>query len=745
MAPTLRASWGALGHLLPLFFLSVLLVPTGASAQCPTAASACTPGGAPATNAAFGMGIFNVTLGAINNTTAGTSDGYKDYSCTQNASLVIGTDAAISIKTNTNADETVRVWLDLNNDGVFNATSELVFSSTAARTHTGTLRLPAGTITGTRLRLRVAADYVNASVPTPCSTPQYSQTEDYSVTASVSAVAPVADFVADQPQNCSGIVQFTDQSQNAPTSWLWAFGDGTTSTLQNPSHTYTAVGSYTVSLTATNGSGSTTKTRNSYISYDGSAPKAAACTPQTLAYCCNYGITQFTLGPLTKTSANGQVGYEDFTCSGKATLTIGNRYAISLTTSPTSAQDTRVWLDVNNDGAFTASELIYQALNTINPSGTVVVPTTTITNQPLRLRVVSDYVGSPYTACTGIQYGQAEDYTITLRANTSAPVAAFTSNYSTGVCQTSVQFMDQSQNAPTSWLWTFGDGATSTLQNPSHTYSTAGSYAVSLTATNEFGAQTNTTANYVQISIPCTQYCVSTSQNQNFWITNVELASTSGTSLFSNSSAADPSGYGNYLTKQIPLRLGQVVTLRVSTNITAQRTTSVWIDWNRDGTFATSELLGDAVSGSPFSLPISVPAQSALLGITRMRIITRLNANQANPCLQNQLNAETEDYSVIISDQATPTSAARELTGLEVFPNPVTGGTAHLRLLDANAAGLYTVRIESLLGARLQEKQLRLQPNQDAALDLRGLPTGIYVLRLQNAAGQTIVRRLVRE
>ena len=47
-------------------------------------------------------------------------------------------------------------------------------------------------------------------------------------------------------------VTFTDSSTGLPTSWSWAFGDGGTSTAQNPSHTYTAAGSYTVALTAFN-------------------------------------------------------------------------------------------------------------------------------------------------------------------------------------------------------------------------------------------------------------------------------------------------------------------------------------------------------------------------------------------------------------------------------------------------------------------------------------------------------------
>ena len=72
--------------------------------------------------------------------------------------------------------------------------------------------------------------------------------------------APVANF---NPASASGrapyTVSFTDTSSN-PTGWLWSFGDGTTDTARNPTHTYTNAGKYTVSLTATNPSGSNTKT-----------------------------------------------------------------------------------------------------------------------------------------------------------------------------------------------------------------------------------------------------------------------------------------------------------------------------------------------------------------------------------------------------------------------------------------------------------------------------------------------------
>lgn len=60
-------------------------------------------------------------------------------------------------------------------------------------------------------------------------------------------------------------VQFTDTSTGSPTSWLWNFGDATTSTSQNPTKTYSTPGTYTVTLTATNAGGSDGETKTGYI------------------------------------------------------------------------------------------------------------------------------------------------------------------------------------------------------------------------------------------------------------------------------------------------------------------------------------------------------------------------------------------------------------------------------------------------------------------------------------------------
>jgi PKD repeat protein len=77
-----------------------------------------------------------------------------------------------------------------------------------------------------------------------------------------SGTPPVVSFSFSPPNPTTGqSVQFTDTSTYSPTSWLWSFGDGGTSTAQNPAHAYAAAGTFTVSLTATNAAGSNSATR----------------------------------------------------------------------------------------------------------------------------------------------------------------------------------------------------------------------------------------------------------------------------------------------------------------------------------------------------------------------------------------------------------------------------------------------------------------------------------------------------
>lgn len=99
----------------------------------------------------------------------------------------------------------------------------------------------------------------NVKVPGPCI---------------VVLVTPAASFDFAPGFAARGLpVQFRDKSANAPTSWLWEFGDGSTSTQQNPIHTYATTGTFSVSLTVTNGAGTNKVTRTITVSEPGPTGK----------------------------------------------------------------------------------------------------------------------------------------------------------------------------------------------------------------------------------------------------------------------------------------------------------------------------------------------------------------------------------------------------------------------------------------------------------------------------------------
>jgi PKD repeat protein len=84
---------------------------------------------------------------------------------------------------------------------------------------------------------------------------------------------------------------------------------------------------------------------------------------------------------------------------------------------------------------------------------------------------------------------------------TSLPVADFSANRTSGVVPMAVQFTDKTTGTPTSWAWSFGDGSTSTEQNPVHVYTVKGTYSVQLTATNNEGASTKTKPGYIRVGL----------------------------------------------------------------------------------------------------------------------------------------------------------------------------------------------------------------------------------------------------
>lgn len=253
---------------------------------------------------------------------------------------------------------------------------------------------------------------------------------------------PVACFTNNDstPCNTPAVVNFTNCSHGA-TSYLWVFGDGSTSTLTNPAHTYTATGTITDQLTA-------------YSS--------AGC-PNTLSETGNIVVSNFT--PAFTQSASTICQFNTVT-SGTVTFTDG-----------TTGASTHSWTD-NYVPAHTSTAA--------NPTFTYATPGT---------YAVSETVTST-SGCTG-----TISHTLTVNA---APTESFTAD-DLYRCTPSLtaNFTSTVSPAGSTESWHFGDGGTSTLANPTHVYTATGIYSPTLTVTGVNGCVSQTVKpSYIKIGAP---------------------------------------------------------------------------------------------------------------------------------------------------------------------------------------------------------------------------------------------------
>lgn len=385
------------------------------SGNSPVSAS-CTP---ITQDGSLDFGITNVSFNTLNKTSGGGSEGYSDFTCDQttvNAGQTYTFTADHASPTNHNCV----AWIDWNNDGVFNNTTEQIASSASSLNTSASVTIPSTAVLNTALRMRVIADYDLNATPTPCANPGYGQCEDYTIFVEQLMIKPDADFEASTITTCNGQVSFTDLSTNIPYGWSWSFGDGGTSVAKNPTHTYTTDGTYTVQLISTNAYGSDTIIYNNLIEVDTQKDLvAAACSPSTLGYCCGYGIYTVTMDNINKSSGDAANGYQDYSCENNTILETGGTYNLYVRTGDQNAQDTKAWIDFNNDGIFdNSTELIFTELNAYNPSAFFTIPTTGIVlDTYLRMRVSSDELGATLDGCGNHLRGQTEDYGVFIEDN----------------------------------------------------------------------------------------------------------------------------------------------------------------------------------------------------------------------------------------------------------------------------------------------------------------------------------------
>jgi gliding motility-associated-like protein len=263
---------------------------------------------------------------------------------------------------------------------------------------------------------------------------------------------PTANFTFNNNNECQGtVISFTNTSAKVYpyTTYFWDFGDGTNSTLKNPTHSYTAPGTYSV----------TVKTTNHTSCEQTSAPKVVTVTsgPQP----------SFTFG--------------NFQCANTAVT-------FTSTSTGTSGSTSYSW-DFGDGATGTGA----------NPTHTYTLPGTY--NVELTVSNGATCSNTSLPSVITILEAPVPNFTFTNNNECAGTVISF-SNVTTGT------------NGSTTYFWDFGDGSNSTLDNPTHTYATAGTYSVTLMATNGTNCKVTSSANVVTVTSSPVSSFTFTNDNQ---------------------------------------------------------------------------------------------------------------------------------------------------------------------------------------------------------------------------------------
>ncbi|WP_048107514.1 PKD domain-containing protein [Methanosarcina barkeri] len=340
---------------------------------------------------------------------------------------------------------------------------------------------------------------------------------------------PAANFSSNLTSGYAPLsVQFTDFSKNAD-GWNWNFGDKSTSTQQNPAHTFLRAGNYNVTLTVNNKNGTDSKIATitvlaqpgfSVSPTSGKSPLSVSFTDQSTGSPASW---KWDFGDGTNSTEKNPVHI--YRKAGK--------YSVTLTLNETGNKT-----EVTKSSYITISNGYEAPIAAFSAS-----PTSGKT--PLSVSFTDQSTGSPTstkwtfgdgTYSTGKNpvhtYSKAGLYSITLAVSNAdgsstltktgyilvsnvlnPPVPGFSASLTSGKSPLTVDFIGQSTGLQTERKWSFGDGNTSTEKNPVHTFNKSGLYSVTLTASDEIGSNALTKTGYIAVSsdlsIPVTSFSAS--------------------------------------------------------------------------------------------------------------------------------------------------------------------------------------------------------------------------------------------
>ena len=570
--------------------------------------------------------------------------------------------------TNGYSELTVQTWIDFNNDGTFQ-TSESVgglneYYYSTSYSITMPITAPLG---NHRMRVVTSYYYLGGTYPSvdPCvaSGYYYGETRDYTVnivplpactgTPTAGTASSTVTTACPSEAIVLNITGFTTagslgfQWQSSADSATWTNISGATTI---PYTTTESAATYYRCVVTCTASGSSANSSPVHVNYIG----ICYCTPSysspSTACSDGYGISSFTVSGESSTAINDYAscdgsGYLDQTA---LTVSFEQSYTYSCDVSNGYAYfSVQTWIDFNDDGTFAASESLGGSSSYYySTSYNITIPITAATGNH-RMRVATIYTGwgSSYpsidpciSSSAGYLYGEVRDYTaniIGLPACTGTPTAgtaaatigtgcpseSFSLTLTGFTSAGSLAFQWQSSSDSTTW--TNISGAT-TIPYTVSSISAATYYRCVVTCT---ATSSTVYSNIVFVNYSSVCYCTPTFYYNSYACTDgMDIAQFSingeSSTAINDLNACDGTGYEDRTTLHASLEQGFTYTVTVAETSTFYSVSDqVWIDFNDNGTFESTESVGGVSSYSnSTTFPISIPV-SATVGAHRMRVV----------------------------------------------------------------------------------------------------------------------------
>jgi PKD repeat protein len=338
------------------------------------------------------------------------------------------------------------------------------------------------------------------------------------ITGVYNGVKPVAVFTATPTSGNAPLTVNFDSSAStgtAPLTYAWDFGDGGTSTLQKPSHTYSA-GTYTATLTVTNKAGSDIVSKDITVTAPPTPPIADFTATQAGCAATAPWTVTFTD---TSTGGTPTSWAWDFNNDGKVDSTVKNPLPYKYTKAGTY----KVKLTVSNAAGI--SSLVKSITPGTLKASFTYTPTSPKVGQLVSFTDTSAGIPTSWTwevKKSGGSYKQFSTeqnptYNVKLTVTSSCgtktkeqPITVKCGTVTTGLTASTrlgtapltVTFTDQSTESPTGWQWDFDNNGVwdSTEKNPHYTYTKAGTYTVKLKLMNDCSSCTTTKSNYIKVN-----------------------------------------------------------------------------------------------------------------------------------------------------------------------------------------------------------------------------------------------------